>query len=510
MITRFGGSKNTMQAFMRFAIFLLAASLVFAGSPKISKDLEGLEPGTFVDVIVQFEKAPSEADFGAVRGRGATEKKRLPLIKSGVFSLPVAALAGVANNPAISFISPDRPVQASLDYAVETLGADIALDYGWDGDGIGVAIIDSGVYAHEDLEWPTDRVVYQEGFIGRKVKDEFGHGTHVAGIVAGSGNVAEFYNSTKTFHGVAPGAKLLDLRVLDANGQGTDSGVIAAIQRAIELKDQYNVRVINLSLGRPVFESYTTDPLCQAVEAAWNAGIVVVAAAGNSGRDNSSGTEGYGTIASPGNDPLVITVGAMKTVSTASRADDRIASYSAKGPAPVDHVVKPDIVAPGNRIISLLANRSTLDLEYPQNEISASYYTAGTGNQQSSDYFKLSGTSMATPMVSGAVALLLDKDPSLTPDQVKARLMKSASKTFPSFSTATDPVTGETFIAQYDIFTVGAGYLDVFAALNNTDIAGGSAHSPTAFFDPETGDVYVVGDSSAVWGTSAIWGTSAV
>ena len=127
MINAFGGSKNTMQAFLRFIIFLLAASLAFAGSPKISKDLEGLEPGAFVDVIVQFKKAPSEADFGAVRGRGATEKKRLPLIKSGVFSLPVAALAGVANNPAISYISPDRPVTASLDYAVETLGADLAL-----------------------------------------------------------------------------------------------------------------------------------------------------------------------------------------------------------------------------------------------------------------------------------------------------------------------------------------------------------------------------------------------
>ena len=253
VITRFGDSKNTMQAFLRFATFLLAASLAFAGSPKISKDLEGLEPGTFVDVvdvIVQFEKAPSEADFGAVRGRGATEKKRLPLIKSGVFSLPVAALAGVANNPAISYISPDRPVQASLDYAVETLGADLALGNGWDGQGVGVAIIDSGLYGHEDLKFEAPRVVYREGFIGRKVKDEFGHGTHVAGIVAGSGHVAKFYGSAKIFHGVAPGANLFDLRVLDANGQGTDSGVIAAIQRAIELKDQYNVRVINLSLGR--------------------------------------------------------------------------------------------------------------------------------------------------------------------------------------------------------------------------------------------------------------------
>jgi serine protease AprX len=113
--------------------------------------------------------------------------------------------------------------------------------------------------------------------------------------------------------GIAPGANLLDLRVLDANGQGSDSAVIAAIETAIALKSKYNVRVINLSLGRPVYESYKLDPLCQAVEAAWKAGIVVVVAAGNDGRDNSFGNDGYGTISSPANDPYVITVGAMKT-----------------------------------------------------------------------------------------------------------------------------------------------------------------------------------------------------
>src|SRR5207342_982645 len=113
---------------------------------------------------------------------------------------------------------------------------------------------------------------------------------------------------THTFRGIAPKANLINLRVLDASGSGTDSAVIAAIGQAISLKNQYNIRVINLSLGRPVFESYTKDPLCQAVEKAWAAGIVVVAAAGNSGRDDSLGTQGYGTISAPGNDPYVITV----------------------------------------------------------------------------------------------------------------------------------------------------------------------------------------------------------
>ena len=170
--------------------------------------------------------------------------------------------------------------------------------------------------------------------------------------------------------------------LLDSTGSSTDSIVIAAIQRAIQLKRQYNIRVINLSLGRPVFESYTVDPLCQAVEAAWNAGIVVVVAAGNDGRDNSQNTDGYATITAPGNDPYVITVGAMKTENTATRSDDLIASYSSKGPTLLDQVVKPDLVAPGNLIVSVLGD-GTLPQEYPQ-------------NITDQNYFILSGTSMAT------------------------------------------------------------------------------------------------------------------
>src|SRR5262249_37623072 len=142
----------------------------------------------------------------------------------------------------------------------------------------------------------------------------------------------------RSFRGMAPGVNILNLRVLDKNGSGKDSYVIAAIQRAVALKSQYNIRVINLSLGRPVTQSYKTDPLNQAVEAAWKAGIVVVVAAGNDGRDNSHNTQGYATINAPGNDPYVITVGAMKSMGTKSRTDDLMASYSSKGPTAMDHV----------------------------------------------------------------------------------------------------------------------------------------------------------------------------
>src|SRR5205814_2881981 len=132
----------------------------------------------------------------------------------------------------------------------------------------------------------------------------------------------------------------INLRVLDQNGAGTDSSVIEAIQTAISLKSTYNIRVINLSLGRQVYESYTVDPLCQAVEAAWNAGIVVLAAAGNQGRNDSASTEGYGTISAPGNDPYASTAGARKTANTPTLIDDTSAIYSAKGPTSYDYVVK--------------------------------------------------------------------------------------------------------------------------------------------------------------------------
>ena len=357
------------------------------------------------------------------------------------------------------------------------------------------------------------RIVYKQNFTSLNLldaNDHFGHGTHVAGIVGGSGKNSTGNQDFYTFKGIAPNVNLINLRVLDQNGAGTDSEVISAIQTAILLKSTYNIRVINLSLGRPVYESYTLDPLCQAVEAAYQAGIVVVVAAGNDGRDNSAGTNGYGTITSPANDPYVITVGAMKTMGTPSRADDLIATYSSKGPTAIDHIAKPDLVAPGNQVISLYNPGLTLAKLYPGNEIPRSLYQTTGGTSLSNTYFALSGTSMATPVVSGAAVLMLQQNPALTPDQVKATLMQTASKTFPQYSSYSDPTTGNTYTDQYDVFTVGAGYLDIQAALQSTDVSTGYARSPVVTFDSTTQNVYFVNDSFAVWGGSSDWSTFAV
>ena len=255
------------------------------------------------------------------------------------------------------------------------------------------------------------------------------------------------------------------------------------------------------------------------VEAAWQAGIVVVVAAGNSGRDNSLGMDGYGTIQAPGNDPNVITVGATKDQNTSTRLDDTVASFSSKGPTLLDHIAKPDIVAPGNRIVSLLAPGSNLATANPQLVMSpsspmvvCSLNALGVqicSNDYSARYLRLSGTSMSTPYVAGAAVLMIQKDPTLTPDAVKARMMKTAWKGYPVSSWGVDWL-GNSYFSQYDVFTIGAGYLDVDAALNSTDVVNGGAASPVAVRNTVTGKVGLLNGTSITWGDSIIWDSSII
>ena len=364
--------RAARTAFLAF--FLLVASRAFANNAKISPDLQKLlaNPSSNINVIVQYSTPPQQSSGGLLGSLLGAVINLVDGVLNTVFSLIPAVSAtlhpadviAVSNQANVTYISLDRQLGATLDYSAGAVGAPVAWSYGLNGSGVGIAVIDSGVYNHPDLNAANSshsRVVYRQSFIGGELNDDFGHGTHVAGIVAGNGSSSDQPGAFRTFKGIAPNANLIDLRVLDQNGASSDSVVIAAIQKAVQLKSQYNIRVINLSLGRAVFEGCSQDPLCQAVEAAWKAGIVVVVAAGNEGR------AGYSTILSPGSSPHAITVGAMKTENTMATSDDLIASYSSRGPTNVDLIAKPDVVAPGNLVDSLLAPGSTLASEYPGN-----------------------------------------------------------------------------------------------------------------------------------------------
>ena len=265
-------------------------------------------------------------------------------------------------------------------------------------------------------------------------------------------------------------------------------------------------------------------------------------AAGNLGRTQSYGINGYGTITAPGNDPYVITVGAMKALGSTNRANSRMATYSSKGPTLYDHVVKPDLVAPGSDIVTAKSpdvTGTSLWNEYPVLNVLFKYYFPQNGTAPSNNYFQISGTSMATPVVSGAVALLLQQNGDLTPDQVKARLMKTATKNFPASSTVTDTSVSPsaTYTTYYDPFTVGAGYLDIGAAVNSSYPIGATtnAQSPAAVYNSSndtgkfsfpsgsslgfpygatTGSSVIWGTNvtpaSVIWGTSVTWGTSVI
>jgi subtilisin family serine protease len=294
-----------------------------------------------------------------------------------------------------------------------------------------VAILDSGVAADPDLVQPTNRILASVNFADERISsDPGGHGTHVAGIVAGNGT-----RSAGEFVGIAPQANIVDVRVLSSTGGGRISSVVRGIDWVIAHRNTYNIRVINMSFGAPVTGSYRTDPLSAAVEMAWRRGLVVVAASGNGGPARD-------TVLTPGIDPYAITVGATDDAGTVSPRDDSLAWFSAWGTA--DANAKPDLVAPGRRIVSIRVPGSALDTLFPDRVVTA---------HNGSTYLRLSGTSMSTPVVSGAVALLLERRPDLTPDQVKALLIST-----------TQPYGQDSGGTPSDPAADGSGLLDVFAA----------------------------------------------
>jgi serine protease AprX len=268
------------------------------------------------------------------------------------------------------------------------------------GRGIGVAVIDSGLSAHPDLQ---NRISVNMNFNPNVsgTQDANGHGTAVAGIIAGDGTA-----SAGRYIGIAPRANVISLRVNDGSGAAPTSAIMNAILWAVQNKDTYNIRVMNLSLLTTVKESYRTSPIDAAVEYAWLNGIVVVVAAGNSGPNS--------TLYAPANDPYVITVGASDDHGTVAIADDTLATFSSYG-VTQDGFNKPDFVAPGRRIIATLAPGSSYALNHP---------TFVVGSQ----YIRLSGTSVAAPVVAGVAALVVASRPALRPGQLKAVLFATSNR----------------------------------------------------------------------------------
>jgi serine protease AprX len=321
---------------------------------------------------------------------------------------------------------------------------------------------------HDDLADPVDGTERVAGFVdfvngAQAPYDDYGHGTHVAGIIAGNG-----FDSGGARSGIAPAARLVVLKALDASGRGRISDVIAAFDYAVNNRDAFNIRVINLSVAAGVSESYNDDPLTLAAQRAVSAGIVVVSAAGNAGRDTAGNTR-YGGVGAPGNAPWVLTVGASSHMGTVDRADDTMAAFSSRGPTAIDNAAKPDVVAPGVGIESLSDPNSAL---YTSD---SAYLLSGTVSTPSLPYLSLTGTSMATPVVTGTVALMLQANPALTPNAVKAILQYTAQ-----------PYAG------YDALTQGAGFLDAQGAVELAQFFG--APPNTAY------------PSSATWSATFIWG----
>ncbi len=415
----------------RFPLALpaVAVCLVLAGAhpsgqrqPSISSDLAGHPSGPHTHrVIVQG----GASGLASLRGGIAGVLKR-DLGHAVAVEVNDAQLEALQRNPLYSHISGDLPVVAHMAVTNKVTAATSVWQGtpgilgllgtpGYTGTGVGVAIVDSGIATHTALD---SRVVAHVNLVSDEpgvTGDPFGHGTHVAGIIGGN-RTAATYVTTAFAGGSAPSVRLIDVRVLGSLGSGRTSDVIAGIDWAIDNRLAYNIRVINLSLGHPVTEPSATDPLCQAVVRAVAAGITVSVSAGNYGL-TSTGAPVLGGITSPGNSPAALTVGAVDTHGTLDTSDDTVAPYSSKGPARYEIVVKPDVVAPGTRIVSLEAQSSYLSRTYPQWHIGGSAKNA---------YMRLSGTSMSTAVVSGGVALLLNAQPSLTPAQVKMAIQMGA------------------------------------------------------------------------------------
>jgi serine protease AprX len=390
-----------------------------------------------VQIIVQKRAGAGLAPELAVRRLGGQVTRALPIVAGFAATVPAAAAGSLAGLPGVRAVTPDDRVrvQGTASSGIRSVypkvvKADAAWQRGVTGSGVTVAVLDTGVAPNlpdlagrlvpvtDDLSGQVTPCKNLSGELD--CNDRYGHGTFIAGLVAGNGA-----SSGGKWKGVAPGARVLSVKAAGADGSADVSNILAAIQWVVSFKDRYNIRVLNLSLGTDSRQDWRVDPLNYAVERAWAAGMTVVVAASNEG-------PAPGTITKPADDPWVVTVGATDDRGTAGVSDDLLPDFSGRGPT-AHGLTKPDVVAPGAHVVSLRAPGSTIDTQFPN-------YVDGS-------YRQGSGTSMATGVVSGAVALMLQANPGLTPDRVKYALQ----------ATARDA-------ASDDPMAVGSGLVDANAA----------------------------------------------
>ncbi|MGI8686101.1 MAG: S8 family serine peptidase, partial [Acidimicrobiales bacterium] len=367
----------------------------------------------------------------AVQDLGGRIMQKLPIVEGFAAVVPASAVPSLRAVPGVRSVVPNAKVEMHGRYGegsgvasavyTDAVRAPQAWDAGWGGQGVGVAVIDTGINATGDL---AGKVAHAEDFTAERDNvDRYGHGTFVAGLIAGSGAGSE-----GAVQGVAPGAHLVSVKIAGRDGSTDVIKLLAALQWVVTFKDAYDIRVLNLSLGVDSAQDYRTDPLNFAIERVWNAGIVVVTAAGNGGT-------GAGTIAKPGDDPLVITAGTADDHTTPALGDDTLAAFSGTGPTRSNGIAKPDLLAPGKSVISVRSPGSTIDQSAP-------------GARVGDLYFKGSGTSFSSAVAAGSAALVLSRSPQLDPNQVKARLTTTATP-----------------IAGVAAASAGAGQLDAWSAV---------------------------------------------
>lgn len=357
-------------------------------------------PSKLSAIIFSHEKELHHCK-GSLEKMGANVIYDLPIINAYAVEFQSSKLNEMAKHDSVKYIHDDVKISSFLDIATQVVGSRIANDTGYTGKGVGIAVLDTGIYPHPDLTRSDNRIIVFKDFVNKKDSpyDDNGHGTFVAGVAAGNG-----YSSNGKYAGVAPEANLIGVKVMNENGEGKSSDILAGMQWVVDNREKYNIKVMSLSLGSKPSGFFGTDPLVAAVNEVWKKGIFVVAAAGNSGPKRS-------TIATPGISPNIITVGAVDDKRTVDIKDDVVADFSSRGPVN-GRVKKPDVVAPGVGMVSLNTDAA---------------FVPGSRYSTLKEHYKtMSGTSVSTPLVSGVGALIIGQNPKYTPDQVKELIMKNA------------------------------------------------------------------------------------